>query len=109
LVWGAAVWLVGTAVTGHDVGLDTALRVVCLSAAPLVFGFLVLIPYVGLAIDRIVHVWSFLITLVLVQHGFELGLLPALACTGLGWLLVLLLTATVGRPLMALRRRLWRR
>jgi hypothetical protein len=106
LVWGATIWLLGTALTDRDVTLGAALRVVCLSAAPLVFGFLVLIPYLGLAIDRVLHVWSLLITVVLVQHGFGLHLLPAVACTGLGWLLVLLLRSTVGRPIVALRNRL---
>ena len=106
LVWGATIWLMGTALTGHDVTLGAALRVVCLSAAPLVFGFLVLIPYLGLAVDRLLHVWSLLITVVLVQHGFGLDLLPAVACTGLGWLLVLVLRSTVGRPIVALRNRL---
>ena len=106
LVWGATIWLMGTALTGHDVTLGAALRVVCLSAAPLVFGFLVLIPYLGLAVDRVLHVWSLLITVVLVQHGFGLDLLPAVACTGLGWLLVLVLRSTVGRPIVALRNRL---
>jgi hypothetical protein len=107
--WGASIWLVGTALTGQDVTLGAALRVACLSAAPLVFGFLVLIPYVGLAVDRVLHVWSFLITLVLVERGFQLELLPAVVCTGLGWLLLQLLTHTIGRPLVALRTRLWHR
>jgi hypothetical protein len=109
LVWGATIWLLGTALTGQDVTLGAALRVACLSAAPLVFGFLVLIPYFGLAVDRVLHVWSFLITVVLVQHGFQLELPAAVVCTGLGWLLVQVLTATVGRPLVALGHRLQHR
>jgi hypothetical protein len=109
LVWGATIWLLGTVLTSRDVTLEAALRIVCLSAAPLVFGFLMLIPYLGLAVHRVLHVWSFLITLVLVEHGFQLDLPAAVVCTALGWLLVQVVAATVGQPLVALRKRLQHR
>jgi hypothetical protein len=109
LVWGLSIWGVGQLLYPNDISIGTVMRLVGLGAAPYLFGFLVLIPYAGNFIGRVLSVWSFLIVLagILSLTG---GLLwPALVCVGLGWLLITILTATIGRPVIALRNRIFRR
>lgn len=109
MIWAASIWLVGLFLFEVTPSLGTVLRLVALGSAPFVFGFLVLIPYLGTFFARALYVWSFLIILVIVQSTFEVRLVSALLCVGLGWLLMLLMSSTVGKPIVALRRWLWRR
>ena len=79
-----------------------------LSTAPLVFGFLVLIPWMGPFVGKVLNVWSFLILLAVVQFQFQIGFWGALLVVGLGWLASLGINNTIGKPVVALRNRLFR-
>lgn len=107
VVWAASIWWLGTRVLGVEVTLTTMVNLVALGAAPFVFGFLVLAPYMGPAIARVLWVWSLLITVRAVAFGLGTGVALAAAMTGLGWLLVLLISKTLGRPVIRARNRLW--
>jgi hypothetical protein len=106
-VWAATIWWLGTRGLGADVTLTTMVNLVALGAAPFVFGFLVLAPYMGPAIARLLWVWSLLITVRAVAFGLGTGIALAAAMAGLGWLLVLLLSRTLGRPVIRARNRVW--
>jgi hypothetical protein len=108
-VWAITLWLLGRRVFGVDMALGTSIRLICLSTAPLVFGFFILIPYLGTFIGRVLSVWGLLITLGALRYIFQIGYWPALACVGVGWLLMWLLTNSLGRPVVALRNRVWHR
>jgi hypothetical protein len=84
------------------------LRIVGLSSAPLLFGFLIFLPYFGEPVEWALWTWSGLILLVTVQATFGATLGQALALAGLGWLLGQLVTRLLGRQLGTLRDRLWR-
>lgn len=103
LIWALAIWLTGRVLFPNDIPFDTVLRLVGLGAAPHLFGFLVLIPYLGDFIGRTLAVWSFLVVLAGIAFlaGSHLGV--ALVCVGLGWLLVTVMSLTIGRPIIALR------
>jgi hypothetical protein len=105
-VWGFVVWLVGRLLFQVDPPLGQFLRIVGLSTAPLVFGFFILIPWMGPFIGKVLNVWSFLILLAIVAFQFQIGFWGSLLTVGLGWLASLVLNNTIGKPVVALRNRL---
>lgn len=108
-IWSVVIWFVATFAFGVDQPIGIGAMTILLGSAPFVFGFFILIPYIGIILTRILYAWSFLITLVLVQAVFGIGWLQALACVGLGWLLLLIANRTVGKPIVAVRDRIFRR
>lgn len=109
IVWGLIVWLVGRILFGIDPPWGQFVRMVGLSTAPLVFGFLVLIPWMGPFVGKVLNVWSMLILIAIVEHQFKIGFWGAVVCVGLGWLASLALTNTIGRPLAAFRNKLFQK
>lgn len=108
-IWSVVIWFVATFAFGADRPIGIGALAILLGSAPFVFGFFILIPYVGIILTRILYAWSFLITLVMVQAVFAIGWLQALVCVGLGWVLLLILNRTVGRPIVAVRDRIFHR
>jgi hypothetical protein len=78
-----------------------------LSTAPLVFGFLVLMPWMGPFIGKLLSIWSLLILVVVVEYEFKLSFWPAALTVGLGWVVSLIFSNTVGRPVVALRNKVF--
>jgi hypothetical protein len=109
VVWGLGIWLVGKIFFDDPPTLGVVTRLVGLSAAPYVFGFLVLAPYLGNFFGRAISVWSFLVMLAAINYVDPGGFFEALVVVGLGWVLMLLLTNVVGKPVIALRNNLWHR
>jgi hypothetical protein len=107
MVWGFSIWLIGSWLFEVNQPLGTVMRLVALGAAPFIFGFLILMPYLGLMVARILYVWSFLIVLRAVQFTYQVDFWPALVCVGLSWLLMLGMSHTIGKPIVALRNRVW--
>lgn len=109
-VWGLAVGLIAGLM--FDVTLAGEVYVIYLvglSTAPLVFGFLILIPYMGPAIGKILNVWQLLIMTTAVQFSFQVGFIQAAICVGLSWLLMLGVSNTIGRPVVHLRNFIYRK
>lgn len=109
IVWGFIVWLAGRILFNIDPPWGQFVRMVGLSTAPLVFGFLVLIPWMGPFVGKVLNVWSLLILVAIVEFQFKIGLLGAVVCVGLGWLASLALTNTIGKPIAALRNKIFQR
>jgi hypothetical protein len=109
LLWSASVWAIGNWLFDETPSFNLMVRLVGLSYAPLVYGFLILLPYLGPFVQRLLYTWSFIIALRAVAYTFQVGFFPALLCVGLGWLIIMLLTATIGRPLVAFRNWFWYR
>lgn len=107
-VWAVAFWLVGNWWFAAELPLQRAVRIILLTAAPMAFAFLGLIPYLGMPILRVLSVWSILIGLQVVQVEYQAGIYEALLVLGLGWGLILAVGHTLGWPLSKLRNRLWR-
>jgi len=109
MVWGAAIWLTSKALFPHSIPLSQALRLTGMGAAPYVFGFLVLLPYAGGFIGKVLSVWSFLVVLAAMTSlaGGNFG--AALVCTVIGWLVVMVMSATIGRPVIYVRNALYKR
>jgi hypothetical protein len=109
LMWAVAIWLTAKLIyPANTVPFRTVMRMVGLGAAPYLFGFLVLIPYLGDFIGKVLAVWSFLIVLAALTFVASGDLWPALVCTGIGWLLITVMSLTIGRPIIALRNRVFK-
>ncbi len=106
-VWGLTISIVGRVIFQVNPPWGQVVRMVGLSTAPLVFGFLVLIPWMGTFVDKVLHIWSVLILIGIVQFEFKIGFVGAVVCVGLGWVLSLLFTNTIGGPVVKLRNRVF--
>lgn len=104
VVWSLCIWFMSTYFWQGTAEYSTILRLVALGSAPYVFGFLILMPYLGNFVGHVLSVWSFLVVLAAGHYAYGLDYLDALVVVGLGWLLVVILGGTIGRPLAALRR-----
>jgi hypothetical protein len=108
-VWASAVWIIGTWLFDEAPPFATVLKLIGLSYAPLAYGFLILMPYAGPFISRLLYAWSFIIALQAVIFTFNASFWAALVCVGLGWLLIMVLSSTIGRPVVALQNWIWLR
>lgn len=108
-VWGVTITVIGHLLFEFNPGPWAIVRMVGLSTAPLIFGFFILIPWMGPFIGRILNVWGFLILVSVVEFGFQVGLIGALVTVGLGWLVMMLLNNVVGKPIVALRNKIWQK
>ncbi len=109
LFWTATIWLVGVYLFERNVSYNAVARAVGLAYAPQLLGFFVLTPFLGSLFALIIAVWSLLATVVAVQTGLHLSIWQAVACSGLGWLLVQTWRRTLGRPLLRFEQWLHRR
>jgi hypothetical protein len=103
-IWAAIFQLVGGFVFGVRLPFLQMVRVVSLAYAPLLLGFFVLLPYLGSFLDHVLRIWSSLAMVVALGVTLQLPFWQALVCALLGWALIELLTYTIGRPIVALRR-----
>lgn len=99
--------LVGPLLTGHTPGFGTVLRGVLLSTAPMVFGFLVLIPYFGPVIARLLQAWGVVI-LWMVNLALFGGPVSALLIVGIAWGVMQMLSWSLSRPVNWIGDRIWR-
>jgi hypothetical protein len=109
MVWGAAIWLTSQVLFPNQIPLSKALRLTAMGAAPYVFGFLVLLPYAGNFIGKVLSVWSFLVVLAAMTSLARGNVGAALVCTVIGWVLIVVMSATIGRPVISVRNALYRR
>ena len=100
--------VVGPLVVGHSPGLATVTQGVMLATAPMIFGFLVLIPYLGPAIARLLQVWGLLVLWLVNEVLFQTDLWTALLITGIGWGVMQLLSWSLARPVNWIGDRIWR-
>jgi hypothetical protein len=108
-LWAIVLWLTAWLFFREVPAPAAAIRLIGLSSAPFVFGFLVLIPYLGPVIARLLYVYSLLIAIDVAQGIIGVQFLQALGVVSAGWVLMLVLSNTIGRPIVWLRNWLWRR
>jgi hypothetical protein len=102
--WAVATWLVAGAVFDRPRSVDLALTTIGLAYAPQLFAFFVLTPYFGAPIGTVLSVWTLLATVLATAVAFDLGIVEAALCAGLGWLLSQLLQRTIGLPITRIGR-----
>ncbi|MBK8051394.1 MAG: hypothetical protein IPK16_32445 [Anaerolineales bacterium] len=109
VVWGIVIGIVGRFIFQFEPQPGAIVRLVGLSTAPLVLGFLVLIPYLGAFIGKLLNVWVFLIQVVIITEAFHTGFWRGVIAVGAGWLIMLLMTNTIGKPVVRMRNFFWKR
>ena len=110
LCWTTTIWLVNSILLGHSqiASFPETFRVVGLGFSPLIFGFFILLPFVGGPIAAGLAAWSFILVLFGLRYAFDFSLMEALYASTLGWLLYIGIKNTIGYPLTAAFRSLKR-
>ena len=108
LVWIAIVWLLAGPFGGERASFLPAVRVLGLAYAPLLFGVLVFLPYIGPALARLLRVWVLLAAVTGTSVVF--GLVPMVAAVAAvtGFLARWLLLRLFGQLGNTANRWLWR-
>ncbi|NMF85193.1 YIP1 family protein [Nodosilinea sp. P-1105] len=104
--WVLSVWAVSRLLYGADVSFLKVLRVLGLAYAPLLWSFLVAIPYLGVPIQVVLSIWSLLAFVQGFNVVTELDRWQVLGSAVLGWVVFQILQRTIGRPAIALGQRL---
>lgn len=108
LVQALVIAIVGPLLVGENPGFPVVLRGVMLAAAPMVFGFLGLIPYLGPAITRLLQAWGVVALWLVVTSVFGTDLWVGLAIAVIGWGVMQLISWGLARPVTRLSDRVWR-
>jgi hypothetical protein len=90
--WAATIWFTADVVFRAYQPYTTVLTAVALGYAPLLFGFLILLPYLGNFIFIVSRIWVLLAVLVGVAVAYSFGTWQTIICSVLGWMLLTLLT-----------------
>ncbi len=95
-------WAVMALPGQHHAPLDALALVIALSYAPLVFSFFGTLPYLGVTVVTVLRIWHLLSMVVGVGALAGAPLYVALTYVGLGWFVLTVAQATIGRPIVAL-------
>ena len=87
--WAASIWLMAAFLFDAEQSYGYVVRTVALGYAPLLFGFLILLPYLGNIIFVVLRIWVLLAVLVGVSVAYSFGIWPALICSVAGWVLLI--------------------
>ena len=87
LVWGVTIWAVAAFIFEAERPLRLVLIVVALSYAPLIYGFFVLLPYLGNIWQHVLKLWVLVVLFVAIQSLYQLTWIEALLCCVMGWAL----------------------
>jgi len=98
--WVVSIGFVARFVFGVAVEWQTLALGVAFSYVPLLFSFLALVPYVGQHVIRLLYVNSYIVLVRMLAHFLEFAIWQAFLCAGIGFLLIQLARATVGRPVI---------
>ena len=82
-VWGLARLLFGSSLLFGDIFVGAAI-----STAPLLFGFIVLLPYLGMFLFQLLRIYALLIYLNIINLVTDLGIWWAVVISLAGWLLL---------------------
>jgi hypothetical protein len=83
--WAGSIWIMASFIFNAHQGYGYVIRTVALGYVPLLFGFLILLPYLGNIIFVTLRIWVLLAVLVGVSVAYDFGFWPALICSVLGW------------------------
>lgn len=106
IFWAFTIWALSAWLFDQQRPFTSVLLVVSLSQVPLLFGFLILLPYLGNIIHAVLRIWTLLALLTGVMVLFNYNLWTAIICTLLGWLSIELINRL--QIIQTLERWLWR-
>lgn len=106
LAWVTSLFLAINVALDVDASWRVLAICVAISFIPLVFSFIALLPYLGHPLQLLLYATSFVGLVRALDATFVLTTVQSIGSAALGLVLILLLRATVGRPLVALEKRL---
>lgn len=106
--WALSIWAIASFVLNAQRPFGEVLTVVGLSYGPFLFGFLVLLPYLGNILDNVLHIWVFLATLVGVGVLFGFSFWQSLLCCLMGWVLLEVVSRFATQVIEAAEDWVWR-
>jgi len=106
--WAFSIWFLAETLFGARQSFGAVMIAVAISFAPYLFGFLILLPYLGNIIFYVLRIWVFLAVVVGGAVTFQLGFFEALVCSALGWTILELLTRIPILRIKSLDSWLWR-
>jgi hypothetical protein len=108
LLWTVAIWVVGVISPRYALPLDTIFLAVCFGQAPQLFGFFIMIPYLGMSLRRVLDAYSLIVVVAGLRVMLDVPVLAAFFAAGLGWLLQSFVAGLLERPLAGVRAWMWR-
>jgi len=108
VLWAVAIWLVGVISPRYALPLSITFLAVCFGQAPQLFGFFIMIPYLGMSLRRVLDAYSLIVVVAGLRVMLDVPVLAALVATGLGWLLQSFVAGLLERPLSGVRGWMWR-
>jgi hypothetical protein len=96
-LWMFAIWLIATVIFRADQDLTVAFRVLAIAYAPMVLGFVVLVPFAGPWLFQGLRMWTVLAVIVATSVAFAMSPRAAAICAIVGWIGQYFLTQLIGR------------
>jgi hypothetical protein len=107
LLWAGSIWALGRLLFQTEPSLEQMVRLVALAITPYYFGFLALVPYLGIGVQRLLTTLTLIGVVAAVAVAAQTQLWRALVATAGGWLVLLLVQRLLNRPVAFLGGRLW--
>src|SRR3954452_19339165 len=107
ILWGVTILLICDYVLKVPAPPRLVLLAISVGQVPYLLGFLVLLPYVGVLVRRLLDAYALVIVVVALAAMLEISLPRALAAAALGWGLQALAAALLQRPLAGMPPWLW--
>ncbi|BAZ67400.1 MAG: YIP1 family protein [Pelatocladus maniniholoensis HA4357-MV3] len=102
LFWGLSTWFVSWLFFDASTPYETIWSLLGLAYAPMIFSFLVALPYFGVPINVILSIWTLLAFEVGLHAVLHVSVWRAFWCAGLGWIVLQILQRTIGKPIAAI-------
>lgn len=100
--WAFLVWATGNFLLAETATYLQILLIITLSYAAFVFGFLILLPYSGPAIQVFLYVWSLLAAARGVATIFQAGFWLSLVVVAVSFGIMFAIQTTIGKPIWAI-------
>jgi hypothetical protein len=94
--WGLSAWLVSCVLYNATTPYEIVWSTLGLAYAPLIFGFLIALPYLGVPIQVLLSIWTLLALTIGLHVNLGFGIWQAYCCGILGWIIFQILQRTIG-------------
>ncbi len=102
LFWGLSTWLVSLILFKVNIPYGILWSTLGFAYAPLIFSFLVALPYLGVPIQVLLSIWTLLAFVMGLRVALGLTVWQALWCGVLGWVVFQIAQRSIGRPVAIL-------
>lgn len=100
VIWVLSISVVATVVFSHPDALLRAVLAVTVGYTPLIYGFLIALPYIGVLISNVLYLFTAIMMVSSLQVFFLFSPWQAILCAVFGFTGVLAFRLTIGRPIV---------